>query len=75
MSNELIAILAVGVALAGLMLTQIRNLRTDLRVEIREVKQDVGGLRKDVGALNEHMAHLEGLVEALKEVVVARIAA
>ena len=68
------------------MLSQVRNLRTDLAqrfddkidalgkrldeqvIEIREVK-------KNVHALGERMAHLEGLVEGLKEAVVARIAA
>ena len=130
MSNELIAILGVGAALAGIMLSQVRNLRTDLAqrfddkidvlgkrlddkidalgkrvddridalgervdgkidalgervdgkidvlgkrfdeqvIEIREVKKNVHGL-------GERMAHLEGLVEGLKEAVVARIAA
>ena len=68
------------------MLSQVRNLRTDLAqrfddkidalgkrldeqvIEIREVK-------KNVHAFGERMAHLEGLVEGLKEAVVARIAA
>ena len=86
MSNELIAILGVGAALAGIMLSQVRNLRTDLAqrfddkidalgkrfdeqvIEIREVKKNVHGL-------GERMAHLEGLVEGLKEAIVARIAA
>ena len=97
MSNELIAILSVGIALAALMLTQNRNLRADLTkliedqgtvlgkriedqgtalnkrldgqtIEIAEIKKEVYGLGK-------RMAHLEGLVEGLKEAVVARFAA
>ena len=97
MSNELIAILSVGIALAAMMLTQTRNLRADLTkliedqgtvlgkriedqgtalnkrldgqaIEIAEIKKEVYGLGK-------RMAHLEGLVEGLKEAVVARFAA
>ena len=86
MSNELIAILSVGIALAALMLTQNRNLRADLTkliedqgtalnkrldgqaIEIAEIKKEVYGLGK-------RMAHLGGLVEGLKEAVVARFAA
>ena len=93
MSNELIAILSLGVttlgvvaACAALMLTQTRNLRADLTkliegqgtalnkrldgqaIEIAEIKKEVYGLGK-------RMAHLGGLVEGLKEAVVARFAA
>ena len=82
MSNELIAILSVGIALAAMMLTQIRNLRVDLTkliegqaIEIAEIKKEVHGLREGLYALGERMAHLEGLVEGLKEAVVARFAA
>ena len=59
MSPELIAILAVGVALGGAMLATMRGLRSemsDLRSEMREVRSDVGDLR-------ERMARIEGLFE------------
>ena len=52
MSAELIAVLAVGVALAGLMLTGLRAVRVELH-----------DLRSDVGDLRERMARLEGLFE------------
>ena len=60
MSPELIAILAVGVALGGAMLATMRGLSSgmsDLRSEMREVCSDVGDLR-------ERMARLEGLFES-----------
>ncbi|MCY4428631.1 MAG: hypothetical protein OXC05_16585 [Halieaceae bacterium] len=97
MSNELIAILSVGIALAALMLTQNRNLRADLTKRIEDLRTDltkriedqgtalgkrldiqaleIVAIRKDVHALGERMAHLDGLVEGLKEAVVARVAA
>ena len=52
MSAELIAVIAVGVALAGLMLTGVRS----VRLELRDVRLDVADLR-------ERMARLEGLFE------------
>ena len=64
MSPELIAIIAVGVAIAGLVLAGQRSLR-----------QDIAGLRQDVVQLRERMAHLEGLLEGLREAIGARPAA
>lgn len=64
MSPELIAILAVGVAIAGLVLAGQRSLRLD-----------IAELRKDVGQLRERMAHLEGLLEGLREAIGTRPAA
>ncbi|MYJ75751.1 MAG: hypothetical protein F4089_11900 [Gammaproteobacteria bacterium] len=52
MSAELIAVISVGVALAGLMLTGLRA----VRVEMHDLRNDVGDLRK-------RMARLEGLFE------------
>ena len=52
MSAELIAVISVGVALAGLMLTGLRA----VRVEVHDLRSDVGDLRK-------RMARLEGLFE------------
>ena len=86
MSNELIAILGVGIALAVMMNTQIRGLRADLvqrfdyKIDALDKRLDdqaveMGAVRKDIHALGERMAHLEGLVEGLKEAVVARFAA
>ena len=66
MSAELIAILAVGVALGGAMLATMRGLRVemgDLRSEVRDVRSEVRDVRSDVGELRERMARLEGLFE------------
>ncbi len=64
MSAELIAIIVVGVAIGGLVLAGQRSLR-----------QDIAGLRQDVVQLRERMAHLEGLLEGLREAIGARPAA
>ena len=100
MSGEIIAIVAVGVALAGLILTSIRGLRQDLaRVESRldarmsalesQVDTQIGELRAQmdtqigelreridiqIGELRERMAHLEGLLEGLREAIAGRVA-
>ena len=66
MSPELIAILAVGVALGGAMLATMRGPRSDmidLRSEVRDVRSEVRDVRSDVGDLRERMARLEGLFE------------
>ena len=51
----------MGVAIAGMILTSIRG-----------VQQDIHELRGEVGALRERMAHLEGLMEGLREAIVGR---
>ena len=54
MNPETIAIVTVGVALAGVILTLARG-----------VRQDIHELRGEAGTLRERMAHLEGLREAI----------
>ena len=68
MSMELIAlmgigvtIISVGVALAALILTTQRNLRTDMQAQ-----------REIIISLLERMAHLEGLLEGLREAITGR---
>ena len=66
MSAELIATLAVGVALGGAMLATMRGLRVemaDLRSDVRDVRSEVREVRADVADLRERMARLEGLFE------------
>ena len=52
MSGEIIAILVVGVALAGITLTTTRGLRLD----VNDVRQEVNNLHSEVGELRERMA-------------------
>ena len=61
MSPELIAILAVGVAVAGIVLNGQRIAR-----------HDIDELRRDMGELRERMAKLEGLLEGLREAISGR---
>ena len=68
MSGEITAILGVGVALAGLILTSVCRLRQDMQAQI-------GGLRSEIAQLRERMAHLEGLLEGLREAISGRAAA
>ena len=82
MSGEIIAILGVGIALAGLILTSVRGLRQDmqaqisgLRGEIAGLRGEIGEIRGEIGKLRERMAHLEGLLEGLREAITGRTAA
>ena len=38
----------------------------------RGVRQDINALRGEIGTLRERMAHLEGLMEGLREAIVGR---
>ena len=74
--SVLIAVLVVGVTLAGLILTSNRGLRQDMaRMEsrlderINGLKSQISELRErmahEIGELRERMAKLEGLLEAI----------
>ena len=90
MSAEIIAILGVGVAIAGLILTSSWGLRQDVeRLESR-LDERISGLEAQFdsrisglearfdsmehqfGELRERMAHLEGLLEGLREAITGR---
>ena len=82
MSGEMIAIVAVGVALAGVILTATRGLRQDMaRLEsrldgsIKALESRFDGLERQLGELRERMAHLEGLLEGLREAITGRVKA
>ena len=72
MSPEIIATASVGVALAGLILTGQRAIRTELAIQRREtaaLREEITTLREALAALRERMAHLEGLLEGLREAI------
>ena len=79
MSGEMIAIVAVGVALAGVILTATRGLRLDIRQDMARLEsrleERISGLESQIGELRERMAHLEGLLEGLREAITGRTAA
>ena len=70
--SVLIAVLAIGAALAGLILTSNRGLRQDMREDMGQLRQGINELRGEVGELRERMAHLEGLLEGLREAISGR---
>ena len=75
--TPLIAIVAVGVALAGVILTRLRGTEARLAAQIKDLRGEVGELRErmahEVGELRERMARLEGLLEGLREAITGRV--
>ena len=86
--NILVALIAVGVALGGLILTSNRGPRqemmqmeTRLRQEMSHLREDMNHLREDMSRLSERVARLEhgqarleGLLEGLREAITGRTA-
>ena len=67
-----VALAGVGAALAGVILTSIRGVRQDMvRLESR-LDGKIDALSAQLGELRERMAHLEGLMEGLREAIVGR---
>ena len=79
MTPEIMAIVTVGITLAGVILVSIRGVRQDLaRLESRldgkivALESRLDGMNTQLGELRERMAHLEGLLEGLREAITSR---
>ena len=68
MSMELMAIISVGVMLAGISLNGQHNQRAGMQA----LQEEMNGLRGEVNHLRERMARLEGLLEGLREAIAGR---
>lgn len=64
MSGEIIAIVTVGVTLAGLMIGLFAWMR-----------QDIQQMESQIGDLRERMARLEGLLDGIRDFVTGRATA
>ena len=65
LSPELIAILAVGVALAGLMLTMMTVMMGSFDKDLSAVQREVREIRTGQGELRERMARVESKLDVL----------
>ena len=81
--SVLVAVLAIGVAQSGLILTSSRGLRQDMRQDVAQMetrlREDISQLREDMKQLGERVARmehsqakLEGLLEGLREAITGR---
>ena len=71
----LVAVVAVGVALAGLMLASWRGVQRemrDMRQEMRDMRSHMGRVDSHIGELRERMGHVEGLLKGLRDAFVRR---
>ena len=84
--SVLVAVVAVGVGLAGLTLAswrgvrhEMRDMRQEMRGEIHEVRQEMRDMRNHMGRMDSHIGelrqrvgHVEGLLQGLRDVFVPR---
>ena len=70
--SVLIAVLAVGATLAGLMLSGQRAIRAELATQRKEFSERFTALDQQIAKLRERMAHLEGLLDGLREAIAIR---
>ena len=82
----LVAVLTVGAALAGLILSSSRGLRQDMQQDMARLderinmlearlREDMKELSNRVARVEHSQAKLEGLLEGLREAIVGRPAA
>ena len=60
-TKPIVSIAALGIVLAGLILTTTSSLRED----IREIRRDVQTVRHDVRMLSDRVSRLEGLMQGV----------
>ena len=73
----LVALVAVGISLAGLILASWRGVRQEMREmrqEMRDMRSHMRQVDSHIGELRERMGHVEGLLKGLREVFVRRTA-
>ena len=77
--SVLVAVLAIGATLAGLILTSNRGLRQDIRQDMAQLetrlRDDIKQLGERVARVEHSQAKLEGLLEGLRESITGRTAA
>ena len=74
MTPEIYTIIAVAIALAGLILNGQRSIAksiAELRGELNALREQVN---RDIAALSERVARLEGLLEGLRDAIAAKAA-
>ena len=69
LTTLLVSVLAVGVALAGLMIGLFARLRQD----VRELRREMGEARRETAGLRERMSRLEGALDGLREAIAAGV--
>ena len=84
-SPEFYTIIAVSIALSGLILNGQRSLSASITELRQELRSEIGGLRtelnslreqmhQEIAALSERVARLEGLLEGLRDAITGKAA-
>ena len=68
----LIAVVAVGATIIGIVLTSQRAMRSELAEQRRAFGEGFTTLEQQTAKLRERMAHLEGLLDGLGEAIAIR---
>ena len=67
-----VTVISTGVALAALILNTQRNQREEIKNLREETQSGFKALRDEIISLRERVAHLEGLLEGLREAITGR---
>ena len=72
--SVLVAVVAVGVGLAGLVLAswrgvrhEMRDMRHEMRVEIHEVRHEMRDMRQEIRDMRNHMGRIDSHIAELRE--------
>ena len=64
----------VGTAIATLVAigTSFRSLRDEMRAQGKDLRERIDAQGREIGQLRERMAHLEGLLDGLREAITGK---
>ncbi|MYD99760.1 MAG: hypothetical protein F4Y03_00565 [Alphaproteobacteria bacterium] len=72
MSPELIAIIAVGATLAGIMITTLRDLRRDLNARIDGVNARIDSIEERLRSVEAGLAEIRGQLSIVRDYIAGR---
>lgn len=70
--TELIATIGTGVAVASVVVAGQRGIRAELRDRFTAVDARLTAIERQHGELRERIAHLEGLLDGLREAITGK---
>ena len=68
----IVTVISANIALAGLIVTGQNSLRREMREQREDMQAEFKITREAIGHLRERMAHLEGLIDGLREAITGR---
>lgn len=65
-------VVGTAIAILAAIGTSFRSLRDEMRAQGRDLRERIDAQGREIGQLRERMAHLDGLLEGLREAITGK---